>query len=431
MFLITSRSQKGNKALQIQAGYNLCRRDSAYSCYKSGFDLGGFQPNRKRSIGTNWVTGTQKDERGIIIRNKARLVAQGYTQKEGIDYDEVFSLVARIEAIRLFLAYASFKDFVMPQRGDMKSYISDMARLRGCILVTQELVLLNTAGRKVNAARQKVNAAGLIDETVHEERRESVERAATTAASLDAEQDSGSGPRRQDTILRDRPAQTRLSERVLALENIKTAQDLEIINLKKRVKKLEKKKKARTPQLKRRLFKVRIESSAEKSLGDQEDASKQGRNKDQDEYISWFQEDAETQGRDSRGCKDLGCKDSEPVTTASVPVTSASPTRPVDDSITDDITLAETLMKIKSSASRPKKAKGVEPKKPVKLKGKDQIAFDEEVARRLEAQMQAVLEEEERVTRQKEEEANLISWDNTQAMMEADYELAQKIQAEE
>ncbi|GJR40839.1 putative ribonuclease H-like domain-containing protein [Tanacetum coccineum] len=54
----------------------------------------------------------KKDERRIVIRNKARLVAQGYTQEEGIDYDEVFAPVARIEAIRLFLAYASFKDFM-------------------------------------------------------------------------------------------------------------------------------------------------------------------------------------------------------------------------------------------------------------------------------------------------------------------------------
>nr|GEY24025.1 copia protein [Tanacetum cinerariifolium] len=60
------------------------------------------------------------DERGIVIRNKTRLVAQGHTQEEGIDYDEVFTLVARIEAIRLFLAYASFKDFVVYQM-DMKS----------------------------------------------------------------------------------------------------------------------------------------------------------------------------------------------------------------------------------------------------------------------------------------------------------------------
>ncbi|GJS72321.1 putative ribonuclease H-like domain-containing protein [Tanacetum coccineum] len=60
-------------------------------------------PNKKRAIGTKWVFRNKKDERGIVIKNKARLVAQGYTQEEGIDYDEVFAHVARIEAIRLFL----------------------------------------------------------------------------------------------------------------------------------------------------------------------------------------------------------------------------------------------------------------------------------------------------------------------------------------
>ncbi|GKB95721.1 retrovirus-related pol polyprotein from transposon TNT 1-94 [Tanacetum coccineum] len=77
-------------------------------------------PNGKRAIGTKWVYKNKKDERGIVIKNKARLVAQGYTQEEGIDYDEVFALIARIEAIRLFLAYASFKDFVVYQM-DVKS----------------------------------------------------------------------------------------------------------------------------------------------------------------------------------------------------------------------------------------------------------------------------------------------------------------------
>ncbi|GKB57921.1 putative ribonuclease H-like domain-containing protein [Tanacetum coccineum] len=62
----------------------------------------------------------QEDERGIVIRNKARLVAQGYTQEEGIDYDEVFARIARIEAIRLFLAYASFMGFMVYQM-DVKS----------------------------------------------------------------------------------------------------------------------------------------------------------------------------------------------------------------------------------------------------------------------------------------------------------------------
>ncbi|GKF29269.1 putative ribonuclease H-like domain-containing protein, partial [Tanacetum coccineum] len=77
-------------------------------------------PNGKRAIGTKWVFRNKKDERGIMIKNKARLVAQGYTQEEGINYDEVFSPVARIEAIRLFLAYASFKDFMVYQM-DVKS----------------------------------------------------------------------------------------------------------------------------------------------------------------------------------------------------------------------------------------------------------------------------------------------------------------------
>ncbi|GKC71812.1 putative ribonuclease H-like domain-containing protein [Tanacetum coccineum] len=68
-------------------------------------------PNRKRAIVTKWVFRNKKDERGILIKNKARLVTQGYTQEEGIDYDEFFTPVAKIEAIRLFLAYALFKDF--------------------------------------------------------------------------------------------------------------------------------------------------------------------------------------------------------------------------------------------------------------------------------------------------------------------------------
>nr|GEZ58058.1 hypothetical protein [Tanacetum cinerariifolium] len=55
----------------------------------------------------------KKDEMRIVIRNKARLVTQGYTQEEEIDYDEIFAPIIRIKAIRLFLAYASFKDFLV------------------------------------------------------------------------------------------------------------------------------------------------------------------------------------------------------------------------------------------------------------------------------------------------------------------------------
>ncbi|GJW96408.1 putative ribonuclease H-like domain-containing protein [Tanacetum coccineum] len=193
----------------------------------------------------------------------------GYTQEEGIDYDEVFAPVARIEAIRLFLAYASFKDFVVYQM-DVKS-----AFLYGKI--EEEVYVCQPPG-------------------------------------------------------------------VLALENIKTAQDLEIINLKKRVKKLEKKKKARTPQLKRMSFKVRIESSADKSLGDQEDAhDRNGINKD--EEISFIQEDAETWGRYDHDIDVTTA--STPITTAGVSVSTAEPSTPPTITILiedEDLTIAQTLM---------------------------------------------------------------------------------------
>ncbi|GKB01616.1 putative ribonuclease H-like domain-containing protein [Tanacetum coccineum] len=77
-------------------------------------------PDGKRVIGTKWVFRNKRVERGTIIKNKARLVAQGYIQEEGVDYDEVFAPVARIEAIRLFLAFASFMGFIVYQV-DVKS----------------------------------------------------------------------------------------------------------------------------------------------------------------------------------------------------------------------------------------------------------------------------------------------------------------------
>nr|GEX93761.1 retrovirus-related Pol polyprotein from transposon TNT 1-94 [Tanacetum cinerariifolium] len=77
-------------------------------------------PKGKRAIGSKWVFRYKKEERGIVIRNKARLVAHGHTQEEGIYYEEVFAPVARIEAIWLFLAYASFMGLMVYQM-DVKS----------------------------------------------------------------------------------------------------------------------------------------------------------------------------------------------------------------------------------------------------------------------------------------------------------------------
>nr|GEX56482.1 hypothetical protein [Tanacetum cinerariifolium] len=80
-------------------------------------------PKRVRPIRTKWVLKNKKDERGIVIRNKARLVTQGHTQEEGIDYDEVFTPVASIKAIRLFLAYASFMGFTVYQMNVKSAFL--------------------------------------------------------------------------------------------------------------------------------------------------------------------------------------------------------------------------------------------------------------------------------------------------------------------
>nr|GEU59550.1 hypothetical protein [Tanacetum cinerariifolium] len=325
----------------------------------------------------------------------------------------------------------------------------------------------------------------MIDDTVYDERENRVEKVATTTASLDAEQDIGiinrtqstkipnepipqgtglgGSPMRQDTILGDRPAQTRferlskqshepplsgvntlrsrednmqlmklmelcikLSARVLALENNKTAKDLEITYLKKRVKRLEKRIKSRTSQLKRRLFK-----------------------------------DAEIQGRYGHDVEINTA--STPITTASINITTAEPVTTVSTPIiTAGVSVSnakpkkakERGSKEKSSetATRPTKGlimreasetttrptvppqqklylkdkgkgKMVEPEKP--LKKKDQIEFDKEVAQRLQAQLQAELEKGERMARQKEEDANISERDDVQAMMDAEHELAE------
>ncbi|GJX96972.1 retrovirus-related pol polyprotein from transposon TNT 1-94 [Tanacetum coccineum] len=68
-------------------------------------------PEGKIAIGSKWVFKNKKDELGTVIRNKARLVAQGYSQEEGIDYNETFAPVARMKAIRIFLAFSTYKNF--------------------------------------------------------------------------------------------------------------------------------------------------------------------------------------------------------------------------------------------------------------------------------------------------------------------------------
>ncbi|GJQ90925.1 hypothetical protein Tco_0002064 [Tanacetum coccineum] len=218
---------------------------------------------------------------------------------------------------------------------------------------------------------------------------------------------------------------TNLQKQVLDLEEAKTAQAKEIASLKKRGRKI-----------------ADINQDAEVTLIDET----QGRSNDNLMFDTGVLDMAEKEVDMAK--KDVSTTDS--ITTASEAITTAS---------VDAVTTATTI----TTTTRPKargvvvqepsefttttlpsqalqlprakdkgKAKIVEPKKP--LKRKDQIAFDEEVARNLEAQLQAELEEEERLARQKEKEANIAlieSWDNTQAMMDADFQLCQQMQAEE
>ncbi|GJW18584.1 hypothetical protein Tco_0026020 [Tanacetum coccineum] len=355
--------------------------------------------------------------------------------------------------------------------------------------IFQNLQLMGTTKRKATEISQSSGPTTLIvDDTIYKERGDSVERAATNATSLDAE--AGQWSEKVSIPSYDSPLPgvntpgsdeerielkelmdmcTKLFDKVLDLENVKDTQALEIKRLKKRVKKLEKKKTSRTPQLKRRLFKVRIKSSTEKSLGDQEDSSKKGRNEiDQDEGILWlFRTIKVNTASTSITTASINITTAEPVTTASalvttagVSVSTAEPSTPLTTTTTpiedEDLTIAQTLIKMKSEKSKAKgvtmqepsesgtrvrvpppqidpkdkgKAKMIEPEKPKKKR--DQIEYDADVAQRLRAE----LDEEARLEREREKEAskaaNIAEWDDVQAIMDADYELAIKLQEQE
>ncbi|GJT63612.1 putative ribonuclease H-like domain-containing protein [Tanacetum coccineum] len=267
---------------------------------------------------------------------------------------------------------------------------------------------------------------------------------------------------------------TKLQKQVLDLEKAKSDQDIEIANIKKRVDKLEKRRKFKTTGLKR-LKKVgasiRIESSNDSLVNEtqerqDEDLIFDTGVLDGDEMFV----DATTGEKYEQSTKINDSTAGEAVTTAGVE-DSTAPTIQVstadigDEGVTaakiDELTLAQTLIEIK--AAKPKvvitaattttttrpKARGVVVQEPsefrtspeaqpskskdkgkaimiepeVPLKRKDQVALDEDLARNIQAQLDAEIIEEERLERQKQEEANIAlieSWENTQAMMVAD-----------
>ena len=77
-------------------------------------------------IGTKWIFKNKSDEHGTVIRNKSRLVAQGYTQVEGVDFDEIFAPVARLESIRILLAITSHLNFKLYQMGVKSAFLNGM-----------------------------------------------------------------------------------------------------------------------------------------------------------------------------------------------------------------------------------------------------------------------------------------------------------------
>ncbi|GJS87971.1 putative ribonuclease H-like domain-containing protein [Tanacetum coccineum] len=576
-----------------------------------------------RTIGTKWVFGNKKDERGIVIKNKARFVAQGYTQEEGIDYDEEVYVcqppgfgdsdfpnrVYKVEKALYGLHRASrawdksdmllvqvyvddiifgftrkemctefekmmHKKFQMSSMGELTFFLDLQVKQKedgifisqdNTPMETHKPLLNDTDGEDIDehlyrsmigslmyltssrldimfavcaCARFQVNPkishlyvvkrifrylkgqpklglwypknspfdlvvytdsdyarasldrkSTIGDKVVHEERGDSVERAVTTASSLEAEQDSsnitrtqstampnvplpkgiGSGgrPMRQETM-GDRPAQTR----VLALETTKTAQAKKIASLKKRVKQLERKIKLRTPG--RNLFK--IGTSRRRSLG-KEDASKQGKSKIHRKQSSIFEdndfdeefdanmdepikqvydankdtvEEGEVQVSigDAINTADMevntastlvttasiNITTAEPITTASAPITAAGvsvstaePSTPPTTTTTtttviedEDLIIAQTLMKMKSEKS---KVNGVTMQEPSKTSSRPTVSPPQHDPKDK--------EEEERLAKQREEDANIAEWDDVQAMMDADYELAARLQEEE
>ncbi|CAH9088992.1 unnamed protein product [Cuscuta europaea] len=106
------------------------------------------RPYHQHVIGTKWVFRNKMDEEGTIIKNKARYVAKGYSQEEGIDFDETFAPVAKLEAIRIFLAYAAHKQFTICQM-DVKSVF-----LNG--LLEEEVYVEQPPGFQINREKGQV-----------------------------------------------------------------------------------------------------------------------------------------------------------------------------------------------------------------------------------------------------------------------------------
>nr|GEV98090.1 putative ribonuclease H-like domain-containing protein [Tanacetum cinerariifolium] len=116
---LTSVVQMRSKALKNPCWVDVMQEEMQQFKFQNVWVLIDLPPG-KYAIGTKWILKNKRDARGIVFHNKVRLIAQGHRQEEGIDYNEVFTPVARIEDIRLFLAFASYMGFLVYQM-DVKS----------------------------------------------------------------------------------------------------------------------------------------------------------------------------------------------------------------------------------------------------------------------------------------------------------------------
>ncbi|GJU29593.1 ribonuclease H-like domain-containing protein [Tanacetum coccineum] len=511
---------------------------------------------------------------------QTRRMTKNLKEHEGIDYDEVFDHVARIEAIRLFLAYASFKDFVVYQmdvnsafiygkieeefyvcqplgfkdpdfsdrvseRTDRQNfiyqegpsqdkYVDEILKKFGFSTVKTASIPMETSKPLLKDAEAKdvdihiLNVDSSVkflmyprfvkvfldkqvgDMSTHDEifvipshtkkvfgNMKRVGKGFSGEVTplfptmmVQAQEEMGEEPIADEAANEENvPTQsnnpplsrvntlgsgedrlklkelmdlyTKLSDRVLDLEIIKTTQSKEITSLKKRVKKLERKRNSKTLRMKR-LFKIgrsaQAVSSEDEGLGDQEDASKQGRKIDgidKDVEVTLVDEthgrydDAQMFNTDVfNGEEVFVAEQSEKVVEEVVSTAEVSAAATIT---TEEIILAKALAELRSA--KPKvmvqepfesttrttltsipsnikdkgKFKMIEPEKP--LKKKEKIRLNKELAFKL----QAKEEEQARLAREKAkkvEKAN-ISWDNVQAMIEADRLLAEKLQARE
>ncbi|GKA04407.1 hypothetical protein Tco_0677188 [Tanacetum coccineum] len=441
----------------------------------------------------------KKDERGIVIKNKARLVSQGYIQEEGIDYDEVFApLQALVDGKKVMITKSTIrrdlhledaegvdclpnatifeqltlmgyeklsqkltfcKAFFSPQwkflihtilqclsakttawnefSSTMASVIICLTTYRGkgstmptdpqhtptIIQPSTSQPQLKQRSRRPKRKDTKVPQPSgptdnVADEAVYEEMDDSLERAATTATSLDAEQDrgninktqskatpnepsslgtsSGGGPRRQETM-GDTIAQT-------GFENVsKTSNDSLLAGV-------------NTPRSDEDRLKLNelmeFCTKLQQRDGDEVLAKPEVTIKDVNlsvDEVTLAQALAALKSAKVQEKANVVEEPSESITTTPTLTTT---------------TAATTIIAVKAQD----KGKGIMVEEPMKMKKKDQISLDEELAFKLQA------EEEERLAREKaqrEEEANIVSWDNVQAMIDADYQMAQQMQAEE